>query len=55
MYHQLCVLGVPLGDERKVDRVPAKLFQLTQRQAGVTYCRVDVTDLIALRSVQCRR
>ena len=54
MYHQVCVLGIPLGGERKDDRVPAN-FSVSQRQAGVTYCKADLTGRIALRSVQSRR
>ena len=54
MYHQVCVLGIPLGGERKVDRVPTS-FSVSQREAGVTYCMVDLRGLIALRSVQCRQ
>ena len=30
MYHQLCVLEIPLGGERKVDRVPAIFFRVTK-------------------------
>ena len=53
MYHQLCVLGVPLGGERKVNRVPAN-FSVSQRQAGVSYCRVesDGEDRSAVSAVQ---
>ena len=34
MYHQLCVLGIPLGGERKVDRVPANFFSVTKTGWG---------------------
>ena len=34
MYHQLCVLGIALGGERKVDRVPANFFSVTKTGWG---------------------
>ena len=53
MYHQLCVLGIPLGGERKVDRVPTNFFSITDTRLGFLIVEWDLTGRIALRSVQC--